>query len=223
MKEFPEFMKQPVNRIAASRQAIPGVEGYVFKGADASQKAFWTRETARSAAHAHEFDEYMVVVRAAHVDRCRIAEYTSLVQRHRSHNQLNFSNPLHSWLSISVFALFALGVIATFWAEHRVDHQLQMWQNWPATPGTSSGSRIVEDSFVTVPRSHSQRWYICECRVEYSVRGSINSVWTEAYRNVDSKWLTDCRQTCSLSHYNVHYDPDRPSDGRAFITAPKGP
>jgi hypothetical protein len=68
MKEFPEFMKQPVNRIAASRQAIPGVEGYVFKGADASQMAFWTRETARSAAHAHEFDEYMVVVRAAHVD-----------------------------------------------------------------------------------------------------------------------------------------------------------
>ena len=27
MKDFPEFMKQPVNRIATSSQATPGVEG----------------------------------------------------------------------------------------------------------------------------------------------------------------------------------------------------
>jgi hypothetical protein len=152
-----------------------------------------------------------------------IAEYTRLVQRHRSRNQSKSrGNPLYSWLSIFVFGLFALGIIATLWAGHR-ENQLQMWQNWPATAGTSSGSRIVEDFFVTVPRSHSQKWYVCECHVEYSVRGNIYSVWTEAYRNVDSKWLTDCRQTCSLSHYNVHYDPDQPSDGHAFITAPKGP
>jgi quercetin dioxygenase-like cupin family protein len=63
MKEFPEFMKQPVNRIATSNQATPGVEGYVFDGVDGSQMAFWTcRETAASAPHAHEFDEYMVVL-----------------------------------------------------------------------------------------------------------------------------------------------------------------
>jgi mannose-6-phosphate isomerase-like protein (cupin superfamily) len=63
MKEFPEFMKQPVNRIATSSQATPGVEGYVFDGADGSQMAFWTcRETTPSAAHVHEFDEYMIVV-----------------------------------------------------------------------------------------------------------------------------------------------------------------
>jgi len=63
MKEFPSFMKQAVNRIATSSQATPGVEGYVFDGADGSQVAFWTcRETAASAAHVHEFDEYMVVV-----------------------------------------------------------------------------------------------------------------------------------------------------------------
>jgi len=56
-------MKQAVNRIATSSQATPGVEGYVFDGADGSQVAFWTcRETAASAAHVHEFDEYMVVV-----------------------------------------------------------------------------------------------------------------------------------------------------------------
>jgi len=63
MHEFPEFMKQPVNRIASGSQATPGVEGYVFDGADASQMAFWTcRESAASAPHTHEFDEYMVVV-----------------------------------------------------------------------------------------------------------------------------------------------------------------
>jgi mannose-6-phosphate isomerase-like protein (cupin superfamily) len=63
MKEFPEFMKQPTNRIATSSQSTPGVEGYVFDGADGSQMAFWTcREAAASAAHTHEFDEYMLVV-----------------------------------------------------------------------------------------------------------------------------------------------------------------
>lgn len=63
MKEFPEFMKQPVNRIATSNQATPGVEGYVFDGADGSQMAFWTcRENAPSAAHVHDFDEYLIVV-----------------------------------------------------------------------------------------------------------------------------------------------------------------
>jgi mannose-6-phosphate isomerase-like protein (cupin superfamily) len=63
MSEFPEFMKHTSNRIAGGGQATPGVEGYVFDGADGSQMAFWTcRETAASAGHAHEFDEYMVVV-----------------------------------------------------------------------------------------------------------------------------------------------------------------
>lgn len=63
MKDFPEFMKHPKNRIATSSQSTPGVEGYVFDGADGSQMAFWTcRQTAVSAAHTHDFDEYMLVV-----------------------------------------------------------------------------------------------------------------------------------------------------------------
>jgi mannose-6-phosphate isomerase-like protein (cupin superfamily) len=67
MKDFPQFMKQPANRIASSSQATPGVEGYVFDGADGSQMAFWTcRETAASAPHLHEFDEYMVVVQGCY-------------------------------------------------------------------------------------------------------------------------------------------------------------
>jgi quercetin dioxygenase-like cupin family protein len=63
MPDFPEFMKNPANRIAKTNQATPGVEGYVFDGADRSQMAFWTcRETAASAEHAHDYDEYMMVV-----------------------------------------------------------------------------------------------------------------------------------------------------------------
>jgi quercetin dioxygenase-like cupin family protein len=56
-------MQHPANRIATASQATPGVEGYVFDGADGSQMAFWTcRETASSAAHVHDYDEYMLVV-----------------------------------------------------------------------------------------------------------------------------------------------------------------
>jgi quercetin dioxygenase-like cupin family protein len=67
MKDFPDFMKHPANRIATSSQATPGVEGYVFDGVDGSQMAFWTcRETAPSAPHAHEYDEYIIVVQGCY-------------------------------------------------------------------------------------------------------------------------------------------------------------
>ena len=67
MDSFPEFMKNPANRIAATSQSTPGVEGYVFDGADGSQMAFWTcRETAVSAPHVHEYDEYFVVVQGCY-------------------------------------------------------------------------------------------------------------------------------------------------------------
>ena len=63
MKDFPEFMKQPANRIASQNQYTPGIEGYVFDGVDGSQMAFWTnQEGGKSAEHVHEYDEYFVVV-----------------------------------------------------------------------------------------------------------------------------------------------------------------
>ncbi len=76
MKEFPDFMQCSANRIATGSQATPGVEGYVFDGAEGSQMAFWTcRETASSAPHAHDFDEYMLVVQGCYtliIDAMRI-------------------------------------------------------------------------------------------------------------------------------------------------------
>jgi mannose-6-phosphate isomerase-like protein (cupin superfamily) len=75
MDDFPEFMKNPANKIAASNQATPGVEGYVFDGTDGSQMAFWTcRESASSAAHAHAYDEYMLVAQGC---------YTLIIQGER--------------------------------------------------------------------------------------------------------------------------------------------
>jgi mannose-6-phosphate isomerase-like protein (cupin superfamily) len=63
MNAFPQFMKDPANRIRQSSQATPGVEGYVFDGVNGTQMAFWTcAENATSAEHAHDYDEYMVVV-----------------------------------------------------------------------------------------------------------------------------------------------------------------
>ena len=76
MDEFPKFMRHPANRIATSDQATPGVEGYVFDGADGSQMALWTcSQTAPSGAHVHDYDEYMIVVQGCYaliVDRQRI-------------------------------------------------------------------------------------------------------------------------------------------------------
>jgi quercetin dioxygenase-like cupin family protein len=76
MDEFPNFLRQDANRIAASDQSTPGVEGYVFDGADGSQMAFWTcRETAVSTAHVHDYDEYMLVVQGCYtliIDGLRI-------------------------------------------------------------------------------------------------------------------------------------------------------
>lgn len=56
-------MKSPLNKIDPSAQYTPGIEGYVFDGSDDSQMAFWTySQHAKSKAHSHEYDEYIVVV-----------------------------------------------------------------------------------------------------------------------------------------------------------------
>src|SRR4051794_14796093 len=68
MADFPSFMKSPSNQIATSLQHTPGVEGYVFDGADGSQMAFWTAERdAVTAEHVHEFDEWFMVVAGQYI------------------------------------------------------------------------------------------------------------------------------------------------------------
>lgn len=67
MDSFPDFMKHPANRIVSASQSTPGVEGYVFDGVEGSQMALWTcREAAASAAHTHDYNEYMIVVQGCY-------------------------------------------------------------------------------------------------------------------------------------------------------------
>jgi quercetin dioxygenase-like cupin family protein len=75
MKDFPEFMKSPLNKIASSSQYTPGIEGYVFDGTDESQMAFWTyQQHAKSKQHSHEYEEYIVVVQG---------QYTIIIENER--------------------------------------------------------------------------------------------------------------------------------------------
>jgi|SRR6188768_1633139 len=63
MPEFPEFVRNPLNRIARSSQYTDDIEGYIFDGADGSQVALWTCHANRvSKEHAHDFDEYVFVI-----------------------------------------------------------------------------------------------------------------------------------------------------------------
>lgn len=67
MDDFPRFVKNPANRIATSSEHTPGVEGYVFDGADGSQVALWRASSdAVTAPHTHDFDEYFVVIEGAY-------------------------------------------------------------------------------------------------------------------------------------------------------------
>jgi quercetin dioxygenase-like cupin family protein len=63
MEEFPDFMKNPKNRIKQSSQFTKDIDGYVYDGVDGSQMAFWTCYSDQiSKEHVHEFDEYTLVV-----------------------------------------------------------------------------------------------------------------------------------------------------------------
>lgn len=63
MKDFPAFMKNKKNRVDASEQNTPDIEGYYYEGADGGQMAFWTCYADRtSKKHTHDFGEYTVCV-----------------------------------------------------------------------------------------------------------------------------------------------------------------
>ena len=75
MDSSPEFMRNPANRIVRSKQATPGGEGYVFDGVESQNGVLDLHQTATSAEHVHEFDEYMLVVQGCYtllIDERRI-------------------------------------------------------------------------------------------------------------------------------------------------------
>lgn len=65
---FPEFMCRPGNRIPASQQNTPDIEGYYYTANDGSQMAFWTCLSDRvSKEHQHDYDEYMLCVEGEYI------------------------------------------------------------------------------------------------------------------------------------------------------------
>jgi quercetin dioxygenase-like cupin family protein len=63
MDDFPEFLKNPKNRIHSDSHYVAGLESYVFDGADGSQITIWScRERGKAVEHTHPFDEYILTV-----------------------------------------------------------------------------------------------------------------------------------------------------------------
>ncbi len=79
MKDFPEFIRNPRNAIDPKFQS-PGNVGYVFDGIDRSQMAIWTSmEDVISKEHAHDYDEYFVVVEGEY--KLKINNKTSILKK----------------------------------------------------------------------------------------------------------------------------------------------
>jgi quercetin dioxygenase-like cupin family protein len=59
---YPIFMRNGANAIKEDMQS-PGIEGFVYDGADGSQMIHWTCKVGGvSKEHTHDYDEYMLVV-----------------------------------------------------------------------------------------------------------------------------------------------------------------
>ena len=65
---FPDFMLSKENRIPASQQNTPDIEGYYYTANDGSQMAFWIYKADRdSKDHVHDYDEYMLCVEGEYI------------------------------------------------------------------------------------------------------------------------------------------------------------
>lgn len=68
MKDFPDFIKRPENRVPTEQQNTPDISGYYYSAPDGSQVAFWTCLADRtSKEHRHDYDEYMVCLSGEYV------------------------------------------------------------------------------------------------------------------------------------------------------------
>ena len=60
MKSFPDFIKNPINKVDPSQQNTADIDGYCFEGVGETQIVFWECHADRiSKKHTHSFDEYM--------------------------------------------------------------------------------------------------------------------------------------------------------------------
>lgn len=74
---FPEFMFSKKNKIPASQQNTPDIEGYYYTANDGSQMAFWTYKADRvSKEHKHDYDEWMLCVEGEYIVTIDGTEHT---------------------------------------------------------------------------------------------------------------------------------------------------
>lgn len=65
---FPAFLLSPANRVAADAQKLPGVEAYVFDGADGNQVLLChAKSDAATGEQWRDFDEYLAVLEGTYV------------------------------------------------------------------------------------------------------------------------------------------------------------
>jgi hypothetical protein len=122
-------------------------------------------------------------------------------------------DPLSSWMSISVFGLTALCLVAVMGSVYLGERHRRVRRNWSEVRGSPTTTR-------TVKNPPTERFPITmyggECSVEYTVAGKHYSIWAASgYFDPDPKFIGDRMQVCPVSRYAVHYNPQDPSDAFA--------
>lgn len=126
------------------------------------------------------------------------------------------------WLTVSVLSLVAFGVagsaLVSHYAERWREADMRKWDSWPATQGSPVDTRIVEQPLTKSSfRWNRGKWHAGECQVAYSVGGRRYSLWVEARSSANLQELSGDMRTCPIRSYDVHYDPQEPSDAHAFV------
>ena len=68
MNHFPDFMKNPINKVDTIQQNTDDVEGYYLEGKGGLQMVFWECNSDKvSKKHTHDFDEYMILISGEYV------------------------------------------------------------------------------------------------------------------------------------------------------------
>jgi hypothetical protein len=118
-----------------------------------------------------------------------------------------------SWLFITVFGVFALGIVGSMVSPYLADRNERKRANWPQVEGRPVGTRVIKDP--PTPRFPTTL-YVGECSVEYIVAGRRYTIWAgSGYLDPDLNWITDKLRDCPVPRYAVHYNPRDPSDASA--------
>ncbi len=132
------------------------------------------------------------------------------------------------WLTISILTAVALSIggsaLVSHYAEQWHEADVRKWMNWPAAQGSPVDTRIVEQPLTkTTFRGTRGKWYAGECQVAYLAGGRKYSLWVKARSSANLRELSEDMRSCPIRSYDVHYDPQEPSDAHAFVPGAGSP